>query len=591
MAKQPSKIEVLAKQAAKNKAKEAADAQARDSILSLSLEDHSDGETTDFLASSKDVANDISEFSSEEEANKDIFSDIGEARVKQGDIIKYTIFKYGSQLTSVYHPCSWEMIHKKYGDGQYKVVARSQSLNRIVKTQSQMLGQPPAEFSFGGFSSDANKEEVKEAPVQNTQNQSPGFMEIFTLFMNQQNQAKAESKDVNMAAQQSQNQMMMMFMEMMKSNQQQSVQSQLQTMQMVTQVTEKMADAQSRMFEKLNERIEKIAGEKSKAPDMESVIERMQKAQEQGFALYQKFDELATKKAELQFEMMGGNDEDEEEKPEKESLTDTLIKTIIPLMAAGQRQMPQQFQQQQRPVPQQPQQRGQLSRVERDSVSRTGDQRSPLPAPRQQNQTRAVQQPPDLSRPGVAKSERDASGAENTGTNAAHHAEVIAASRETTSQDSLVGEEKLAIEKTEGVVNEPLIKMNGALPEVDVTTVVNEGDSFEDNEEGQTIPEVCREILPTLLGELMLSGSSTEIAAGKVLEALSEYDISREEFLEDVSANDLIDFGKQFNLPEEAYSWLNELYANIQITTGTDVGQFVASDITDGIIEGVEGQP
>ena len=563
-----TKTEEKAKALGKQKAKEAAEAAARESILSLSSEE--DGETHDFLAADKDIAAEITEFSTDDEANRDIFSDIGEERVKKGDIIKYTIFKYGSQLTSVYHPCSWESIHKKFGDGQYKVLARSHSLNRIVKTQSRMLGQPPSEFTMGGV----QQEEAKEPVQQQQQNQTPGFMEIFTLFMNQQQQAKAESKEINTFAQQSNNQMMMMFMEMMKSNQQQAVQSQLQTMEMMTKVTEKMSEAQTKMFDKINERIERIANDKAKAPDAETLLDRMQKAQEQGFSLYQKFDELATKKAELQFEMMNDNDDDDDDddKPEKESITDTLIKTLIPMMAAGQRQMPQTFQQR-------PQQRGQLPR-----------------------RTNAPGNPPTnaagVGRQRATENQNAASSSQGTPTGGGHQQEAVKTSGEVHSQGAVV--DVTARKEAE-------VKMNGALPEVDVTTVQDQetfdfsGKEFGDSgpvltprktaqeELHDTIQDKCREILPGFLGGLMLEGVSSEVGSERTIIFLDEQGIEAVDFIEHVTATDLGEYAKQYSLPEEAYSWLNELYAHIQTTTRADVGGELTPGVEPKFVEGSTG--
>jgi hypothetical protein len=365
--------------------------------------------------------------------------------------------------------------------------------------------------------------------------------------------------------------MMMMFMEMMKSNQQQAVQSQLQTMQLVTQVTEKMSESQSKMFEKLNDRIEKIAESKGKTPDVETLIERMQKAQEQGFALYQKFDELATKKAELQLEMMGGDDDDEDEKPEKESLTDTLIKTIIPMMAAGQRQMPQNFVQ--RP------QRGTLPR------------RSVPPSA-------ALARPNGVRGQGTRSSQASATGAPNKAQGGGHVETPVTTRGEVSSQGAVV--ETTANQEVE-------VKMRGALPEVDVTTVTTqEVYDFSDDhnetgeglvfspktdEEKEAIHAKCRDILPGFIGGLMLEATPADLGAVKVIGHLLENGIGTAEFVEHVTAQDLIGFAKQFDLPEEAFSWLNELYAHIQATAGTNVGGGITPGHEPELVEGPSGQP
>ncbi len=532
MGKQVSRAESMAKKVAKAKAQEAADESARKSLLSFDSDDDDiDSPATSYESTSEDAVT----LSAVERLNAfDVFKDIGDARFKVGDVVEYTVRKNSAHIATLKHPQTWEKLHKAFGDGTYQVQARSGVNNQYLKSETRTIGNP--DTSFNAYAK--KEEEVKEAP-QAPRQEVPSFMEIMTLLMNQQAQAKNEARELSSSASQSSNQMMIMFMEMMKSQQAQTTQAQLQTMQMMTQITDKLSESQTRMFDKINERIEKMS-ETKKGLGFEELIDKMQKAQSQGFDMYRQFDELATKKAELQLEMMGGNDDNEEKEEKKESLIDSVIRSALPLIAGaqGQQQMPQNF---------------------------APSQRRPLPQPRSGVPTQAqiLQR-----RQRIAASENAKSNARNEIKNKAH----VAASGKN--------------------VGQTVLRKRNGLPTIDVTQVeVIKTHEVENAAQDVTLREKCMEFLPPFLGGLMLEATPAEEASAKTIQLLAENGVGVTEFLQEVTAEDLVQVAKTYSLPEEAHSWLNELYANIQTITRTDVGGESTPSIEPRAAEGVSGQP
>jgi hypothetical protein len=74
----------------------------------------------------------------------DIFTDVGEARAKQGDMVAYTIKKNGSMIDVVDHPYTWKQILETHGAGIYQIVAKRKSTGKFIKSQSQTLAAPVA---------------------------------------------------------------------------------------------------------------------------------------------------------------------------------------------------------------------------------------------------------------------------------------------------------------------------------------------------------------------------------------------------------------------------------------------------------------
>jgi hypothetical protein len=510
--------------------KEVAKQVAREAILEFNDQNDDEGpddETLSFIDSSNGITE---ERKDNDPTGFDIFSDVGEPRTEKGDIIRYVIRKWGQHIATKFHPYSWEELHEEYGSGNYQVIARSDSTKKFVKSESRILGDAR---SANRKQNTETREETVAPPHQ--QPQGLGFMELFTLLQEQQKQAKEEAREVSREAQNTQNQMMILVAELLKTNSTSGVSSSVQMMQMITQMIqqqqqttnqmfEKMAENQVKMFEKINERIEKVADKKS------SEFEMLNK----GFEMFSKMNDLAEKKAQFQLELLeeakADAKSDDDSSPRKKSLTDSLIEGILPVVSqalVAQQQGPalvahkHQLALQQQAIQRRQLQVAQARRAKADRQLQTG------------------------------------SGVKTVGN----------ANTTPTLQTTTKSEVKTSVTPGGATVRTNIVK-NSGLPSLAIgqkeDVDVLELESQSNNLTELTVREKCQKLLPEFLGKLMLENVPSDVAAGQTLEMLKNQGISREDFLKEVQVDDLLAVAEEYGLPEVAFEWLNDLYAHIQ---------------------------
>jgi hypothetical protein len=529
---------------AKDIAKEAAKEAAREAIFEMNLESEEAEPDLSALDGNSDPTQ------GEAAAGFDLFEDVGKALTEKGEVVKYIIKRNGERVGSKYHPYSWEKLAKEYGNGHFQVMARSESTNRFVKSQTQMVGNNEE------ASDEITHTQAQGAPQVPWQQPQMNFMEMLNLIQGQSDRAKSEA---NIAAQQqaqTQVAMITMMTEMMKSSQNQSQQVFMEMTKMTASVTEKIAQSQEKMFERINDRVDKIAELATKKPEGPGWLEIMKMqadSQNKGFELFEKITRLAELKADEKVELLEAGKGDE---PAKKSMTDSLIESLLPAITtamvnnnsqAAQLAAMQQGQLTQRPQPRRavrPPQSFQGQRPERGAV---------------QPQQRTA--PQGNGAPNKVEEKRDTEPSSPIIENGGEHiGEVLVMPK----QSKLVS--KPAVVKDVS----PVVAV-AAQVEESVTDKVEVIDTSEVEWTKETLKEKCAEILPMFLGNQMLDKASPDAAALKTVDWLHDHDIGLEVFAKWIVVDDFLSFAREFNLPEEAHQWLNELYANLQSLAGNDV--------------------
>lgn len=459
----------------------------------------------------------------------DLFDDVGAPAMERGQLVQYTIKRWGQHIATKHHPYSWEKLREEFGPGQYQVIAKDDNTKQYMKKESRLLGEVRTNEKVEAHPTPAPSAGI---PYQMPQ---MSFIEMMTFMENQAQRARQEAREASKESANSQQSMMLALLEVTKSSQMQMQTMMLEMNKMQAQVAEKLADAQQRTFEKLNERIEKIAelatSKKSDGLGLAETIKLIENSRNAGLELANQINQLAEVKTEERVALLeqareiGGGGDD--------SLTNTLIKSLLPVVATAMTQQQLQAAQVQpqiapphhTPVPTAPQlqQRGVV-------------QRPQTPRPRQTNQANETQ--------GRATK---------------------APKRDAGQPRPVVRSDGPSI-RTSPVKTGPVetkVEVLGAdKPEVTLETSAVKPANV------MSVKDQCMEILPEFLGGLMLEGVETPIAAQKTIEYLLAHGVSAQTFLSEVRADDLIAVAKQYSLPKEAYEWLNNLYADIQTSTG-----------------------
>src|SRR5271155_4100001 len=80
--------------------------------------------------------------SSEELIQRDIFVDAFRKAQQKGDAVRFYIYKNSQFTTIKTHPYSWERLQKEYGEGHYRIIAKSVKNGQNVMVQSELVGDP-----------------------------------------------------------------------------------------------------------------------------------------------------------------------------------------------------------------------------------------------------------------------------------------------------------------------------------------------------------------------------------------------------------------------------------------------------------------
>jgi len=487
----------------------------------------------------------------------DIFDDM-EGRVKKGHQIQYMLKRNGEMITVLYHPYSWEQIQRKYKGGQYQVIAKSLTTKRYIKSETRMLADPTGGAEgYGEASPQFSQAQIQqqiEAQVKAqtaNQQQAPSFMELFSVMNSMSEKSKQAEKESSAVAAQSNQQFMMAFIEMSRSQSTQSQQMMLEIAKMTQAMSDKMAQTTTQMFEKMESRFEKIidklGNKKDDGISPLDLLKLQNESQDKGFKLFNQLSQIAEAKAQEKVEMM----EEMEERfggkgaGEKKSMTDTLIETMLPTISSALLQSsqgaakaaPQIPQQQRRALPRaaNPSNQGQRVNKSNTAIPRANANANKTQASNQGAQTGATQ--------------ASASGGETGG----QSVEVV---------NNVIGEKfglgsvAIVAETSEPIIDQDFDQTHFEnvtdYPELDQAAIV--------------------EALAPVIGECLMSGIAPAPAATACIEKLKAHNVGVKKLLSLLSHDDMMKLVATYNLPPEANPWFNEVYANFQNISRNAVG-------------------
>lgn len=475
----------------------------------------------------------------------DIF-DWCDETTKKGHQIQYVVKRNGEMLTIKYHPYSWEQLQKEFKGGQYQIVAKSLTTKKYLKSETRTLSDP---IKTQEDSDEIAQKIMMQAPPQQ---QGPNFMELFTLFQSMNEKQRVEAREAAKENAQTSQQNMMAFVEMMKSSQTGSQQMFFEIAKMTQQVSEKLAESQRAMFEKMESRFEKILDKVSQVPagkgekpefGFMELLKMQQESQEKGFQLFNQLSQIAESKAaermELLEEMRG--DQTPTAPVKEKSMTDTLIETMLPTIA------------------------GALAGVQ------------PVQATQQAVQAtrRALPQPQVRQVPRQIPAAQAGNAAQRPTVQAARAAQAPgnAAKSATSGQSSGTTHEQTAVKRNAlGLPVAEIAPKAAATPKT--VEVVEAKPTTATVAAVETTPLKTKftELLVPVFGECLLGGVSTEEGAKATVAALEKAGHTQVEFVENVSLPELMEVVAGFQLPEEANPWFEGVYAHLSGTTGVVTG-------------------
>jgi len=282
------------------------------------------------------VDDDFDDLSADHVVERDIFQDAFKKAFAKNDSVRFYIYKNSTFTTIKNHPYNWERLQKDFGEGHYKVVAKSVKTGQNVMTQSELVGDPTP------ISEQNHKTEHEEIPY--PQPMDP--LALVTLM--QASQDKAEQK-VAQQAQIQQTGMTAMMTTMMQMQQQAQQQFQMMVLEMQKQ-SQAQAQAQQNLILSMLQTKPAADSGFTAATVMKMVQDERRDSEartKQWYELVEKKAEaLASEKAEA---MNAGSDSED-------SLGKTLVKNFVPVLGQilaaqqGQAQPPQQMPPQQRPI-------------------------------------------------------------------------------------------------------------------------------------------------------------------------------------------------------------------------------------------------
>lgn len=471
----------------------------------------------------------------------DIFTDIGDVRMRENKMTRYAIYKNGELTTMKSHPYSWEKIQKEMGGGHYRIVAKCEQ-GTIVKQQSKSVSDPiqprsnmgsgPVEFEFGD-------QAPRPAPAS-----GPSFMEMFAMMKDTEKTAKEEARESAAQNQNSSNQTMQVFLQLMQNQQQNSQQMILELSKSSQAIAEKLSENQARMFEKLNERLDRVqetarADKKSDGPSSLDIMKMIQDAEDRGFKRFQTLHELADEKADEKMELMESVRGDSDSGSGKKSLIDSVIEATLPSIATALAQSQQQ--------PAQPAQLAAPAPVPAGAQpgSAYAQPRRPLRAV----QAQPVAAAPGNRRPPVQPGTRNPQAPRPQG-------------------NPQAGARGSVASRQPGVPVRSARSMSG-LPQTSAQEVVQ----FAEEKKTPSVPTALTETkvleiaVPIIAGALT-SSEAPDLAALKTQEALKEAGFGMKEALSIFTKEVMMGVVKDYQLPPEAHPWFEAYYQGLMQLEG-----------------------
>lgn len=256
---------------------------------------------------------------------------------EKGDLPKFKIYKNGEYLAQKIGQYSYDRLQKEFGGGHYKIYAFRNVNNKYIKGQSKLVAETQA-------SQDA--EENKTHQTQNIGQDPVQFVQALKSLFEDNKRTEVEAIKAQTEKSTTETSMIMTLINQQNQMMQQQMQMQIQMMQ-------KQSQDSMKLFEVLMTNMNQISNKKSEALGPLELVKLIESSKSKGASEMKQMLEMAR---ELSETMYGGGGSGDDEPKEKESLAETLIKTLPALLAGGmgaqqaRPQIPQQTHSQQRPV-------------------------------------------------------------------------------------------------------------------------------------------------------------------------------------------------------------------------------------------------
>ena len=458
----------------------------------------------------------------------DIF-EFGEAQQKRGDQVKYIIKRNGEMLTSRYHPFSWEKLQEEYGGGQYQIVARSMVKQKYLKSETRSVANPgngqgvSTDFAFG-----KSKRYYEDDRVDRTEKE-PSIKEMWGIMNEATQSAKEEAREIARTEKETSSTMVTALMTMMQNSQTQAQTLFLEMMKSNQEGLNRISENTNQMFRDMNDKFEKIVDKISTRPGNKEefgIFELMKlqnDSRDQGFDMFNKMQELAEAKAEEKAEFLTGKDDGDTKK--EKSLTESVVEALLPAISASLGNKTPENQTQMIPY--------------QDKNTHPMQRRSVYPVSTNENsiQNRSRTSETQNVKTTTAESEKNKTDSRKIGGNNRPGSIQI-------NKLGLPGEKKLA----------------QTLSTEEITKV------WEKDDERDAIEN----ILTPVIADCLMNAHDPKEGARLLKVALTERQILPKIFFAKIPKEYIIEIVRKYELPIEAQSWFEEVYANLQGAAGMD---------------------
>lgn len=252
----------------------------------------------------------------------------------KGEIVAYEISRNNTFLARKSHPYSWEQIQKEFGEGYYKVIAKSERTKKYLKQETRSVG-------VSNSNEPSIRDVIREAIPQEPKKDPFDEMTKMATLLKSLSPAPKEDRTPEV---------MMTFMQSMMSMQQESQKTTMTLIQEMQKSNQSMIERLDKSQREMVEKLENRMSEKSnKGFDPLQLLTLVQGAEKRGFQNYIMLEELAEKKAARMGGSGGSDDSDENDSP-----TTKLIKSVLPTVASALSRSANQPQQPVMPVRQPP---------------------------------------------------------------------------------------------------------------------------------------------------------------------------------------------------------------------------------------------
>lgn len=439
---------------------------------------------------------------------------------------EWTIKKDGAIVATKRSKYSFEQLQNEYGGGHYEIWLRDGNTKQYRKKQTQDVAEPPKR------SSDDSKEQFQRYQKEDDMEKMMKLMTVMSQMQSSSSRDKAETAKAEVEAQNLSNQALM---QMMTASSTQNAEN----MKLMMNMIKSSNDANAKMIEQLATSIKESTKKNSSEFGLKEILALQESSKKSAYREYKEMMDMAQEMVDKRMEMMEANSFNEKE--EKKSSIDKLIDNFSPVVSQAlvnaQKSMNSQTDRPTMPTQNQVRNAGtnQYRNVDQDirnpSARNVGSFNRPNFIEPKQTKQKVSEQNSDHS----PKLE------------------------ETYKGEAMTEKHVAAIKKKEEI-------LETVLPIV--TDGLVKGSAHSDNPEKKL--ELAKE------------------SAEKSVKAVEATGITKKEILENFKVNDIIEIGKSYNLPKEAFPWLKDYYDEIEIRCKDDAGHSAKPVKTEIVGEGTK---